>query len=32
MSITRNKLIRIYSDRVDDVKIDELNRLLKNGE
>ena len=32
MSIIKNKLIRIYSDRADDVKIDELKRLLENGE
>ena len=32
MSITKNKFIRIYSDRTEDVKIDELNKLLKNGE
>ena len=27
MSITKNKLVRIYSDRTEDVKIDELNKL-----
>ena len=32
MSITKNKLVRIYSDRTEDVKIDELNKLLENGE
>lgn len=32
MSITKNKLVRIYSDRAEDVKIDELNKLLENGE
>ena len=32
MNITKNKFIRIYSDRTEDVKIDELNKLLKNGE
>ena len=32
MSITKNKFIRIYSDRTEDVKIDELNKLLENGE
>lgn len=31
MSITRNKFVRIYSDRTEDVKIDELNKLLENG-
>lgn len=25
----RNKIIRIYSDRVDDVKLDNLNKLLE---
>lgn len=25
----RNKVIRIYSDRVDDVKLDNLNKLLE---
>ena len=32
MSITKNKLVRIYSDRTEDVKIDELNKLLENGD
>ena len=32
MSITKNMLVRIYSDRTEDVKIDELNKLLENGE
>lgn len=32
MSFTKNKLIRIYSDRTEDVKIDELNKLFENGE
>ena len=32
MSITKNKFIRIYSDRTEDVKIDELNKRLENGE
>lgn len=32
MNITKNKLVRIYSDRTEDVKIDELNKLLENGE
>ena len=32
MSITKNKLVRIYSDRTEDVKINELNKLLENGE
>ena len=32
MSITKNKLVRIYSDRTEEVKIDELNKLLENGE
>lgn len=32
MSITKNKLIRIYSDRTEDAKIYELNELLENGE
>ena len=32
MSITKNKIIRIYSDRTEEVKIDELNKLLENGE
>lgn len=32
MIITKNKFIRIYSDRTEDVKIDELNKLLENGE
>ena len=31
MSITKNKFIRIYSDRTEDVKIDELNKLLEHG-
>lgn len=31
MSITKNQLVRIYSDRTEDVKIDELNKLLENG-
>lgn len=25
----RNKVVRIYSDRVDDVKLDNLNKLLE---
>ena len=28
----KNMLVRIYSDRTEDVKIDELNKLLENGE
>ena len=32
MSITKNMFIRIYSDRTEDVKIDELNKLLENGD
>ena len=32
MCIVKNKFIRIYSDRTEDVKIDELNKLLENGE
>lgn len=32
MNITKNQLVRIYSDRTEDVKIDELNKLLENGE
>lgn len=32
MGIIKNKFIRIYSDRTQDVKIDELNKLLENGE
>lgn len=32
MILIKNKFIRIYSDRTGDVKIDELNKLLENGE
>ena len=28
----KNMVVRIYSDRTEDVKIDELNKLLENGE
>ena len=28
----KNKVFRIHSYQVDDVKIDELNKLLENGE